>query len=240
MVSKETIKTITVLLISCHGIHSEPHCSKFDYEEKLLEKMVRLEFLVENMKKEMKILKNEASTTLGNLQTERKTWENTLMDMKDTSEKELNKLADAKEALTKEITESFKRPEVAFSARNPSETSLTDGQTMVFTEIILNKGDGYNKEDGVFTVPYTGIYMFTVQWCLYGSKAFYFDFVANEVPFQMTYVYRKNSGYCYSFDALTAVNKHDSVKIKIRSPYSGSVLIKSPTNHWNTFSGVLI
>ncbi|XP_053374348.1 uncharacterized protein LOC123532288 [Mercenaria mercenaria] len=99
--------------------------------------------------------------------------------------------------------ESLKRPEVVFSARNSRETSLTNGQTMVFTEIILNKGDGYNKEDGVFTVPYTGIYMFTVQWCIPSNKGFNFDFVANEVPFKKSSAYRKVGVVCDNFDALT-------------------------------------
>jgi hypothetical protein len=31
----------------------EPHCSKYDFEEKVLEKMVRMEFQMERMKSEM-------------------------------------------------------------------------------------------------------------------------------------------------------------------------------------------
>jgi len=47
-------------------ICSEPGCSRFHYEEKLLEKMVRLEFQVEQMKEERQQLRD----ALADLRTE--------------------------------------------------------------------------------------------------------------------------------------------------------------------------
>ena len=52
---RSVISVIIFLLqteLSCHVI--EPKCSKFDYEEKLLEKMVRLEHSTNNMMEEFK------------------------------------------------------------------------------------------------------------------------------------------------------------------------------------------
>ncbi|XP_053388698.1 uncharacterized protein LOC123547813 [Mercenaria mercenaria] len=124
---------------------SEPHCSKFHYEEKLLEKMIRLEISVEAMKKETEESRNQVTTTLGNLQTERSTWKETLLTMKDASitaldtaiqetktqvQEELNVLAAQKERSNKELKESVKIQEVVlFSARRPKYYSLTSGQT---------------------------------------------------------------------------------------------------------------
>ncbi|XP_053388620.1 uncharacterized protein LOC128551732 [Mercenaria mercenaria] len=158
--------------------------------------MIRLEISVEAMKREIEESRSQVTTTLGNLQTERSTWEKTLLTMKDASntalntaiqetktqvQEELKVLAAEKERWNKELKESVKIQEVVlFSARRPKHYSLTRGQTVIFTEIILNKGDAYNKENGVFTAPYTGIYTFTVQFCVYAGKYFDFAFMANE------------------------------------------------------------
>ena len=51
------LSIVVVLLLTeifCHAI--EPKCSKFDYEEKLLEKMVRLEHSTNMMMEEFKEL----------------------------------------------------------------------------------------------------------------------------------------------------------------------------------------
>ncbi|XP_053388697.1 EMILIN-2-like [Mercenaria mercenaria] len=252
------VTTCFVVLVIFHICVSEPHCSKFHYEEKLLEKMIRLEISVEAMKKEIEESRNQVTTTLGNLQTERSTWEKTLLTTKDTSvtaldtaiqetktqvQDELNVLAAEKERWNKELKECVKIPEVVvFSARNPKDTSLTNGQTMVFTEIILNKGDAYSKENGVFTVPYAGIYTFTVQFCVYPGKYFDFAFMANGTPFKRSRIQRHSTSYfsCYSFDAVTIVDKNDNVKIKIIGCYSGTTLGESSDYYWNTFSGRLI
>ena len=57
---------VFVLLQFTAVICNEPGCSRFHYEEKLLEKMVRLEFQVEQMKKERQQLRD----ALANMRTE--------------------------------------------------------------------------------------------------------------------------------------------------------------------------
>ncbi|XP_053391065.1 uncharacterized protein LOC128553891 [Mercenaria mercenaria] len=220
--------------------------------------MIRLEISVEAMKREIEETRNQVKTALGNLQTERGTWEEKLLTMKDASvtalytaiqetktqvQDELKVLAAEKERWNKELKESVKMQEVVlFSARRPEHNTLTKGQTMIFTEIILNKGDAYNKENGVFTAPYTGAYTFTVQFCVYPGKNVDFAFMANGTPFKITRIHRHSSGYfaCRSFDAMTIVNKNENVKIKIVSCSSGTILSESNTHHWNTFSGRFI
>jgi hypothetical protein len=43
------------LLLTSGRNCEEPHCSKYDFEEKVLEKMVRMEFKMENMKSEVEL-----------------------------------------------------------------------------------------------------------------------------------------------------------------------------------------
>ena len=45
---------VMCIISSINAASLEPICSKFSYEEQLLEKMVRLEFFVENMDKDVK------------------------------------------------------------------------------------------------------------------------------------------------------------------------------------------
>ncbi|XP_053391062.1 EMILIN-2-like [Mercenaria mercenaria] len=167
-----------------------------------------------------------------------------IQETKTQVQEELNILAAEKERWNKELKESVKIPEVVlFSARRPKHNTPTSGQTVIFTEIILNKGDAYNKENGVFTAPYTGVYTFTVQFCVNPDKNIDFAFVANDKPFKITRIYRhsKSKFSCYSFDAMTIVDKNENVKIKIiSSTSSGNTLHENDSNYWNTFSGRFI
>ncbi|XP_045188158.1 uncharacterized protein LOC123546036 [Mercenaria mercenaria] len=221
--------------------------------------MIRLEISVEAMKKEIEESRNQVTTTLGNLQTERSTWKETLLTMKDASitaldtaiqeaktqvQEELNVLAAEKERWNKDLTERVRMPEVVlFSARRPKHYTPASGQTMIFTEIILNKGDACNKENGVFTAPYTGVYTFTVQFCVNPGKHVDFAFMTNDKPFKKTRINRSSSSSfsCSSFDAMTIVNMNENVKIKIiASSSSGNTFFESNSNYWNTFSGHFI
>lgn len=49
---------------------------------------------------------------------------------------------------------------VAFSSRISTLYTSKDGQTVVFNDIISNVGSGYNNQDGVFTAPADGVYVF--------------------------------------------------------------------------------
>ena len=51
---------------------------------------------------------------------------------------------------------------VAFSAYlDHDEDGLGPKETLIFNQILLHEGNGYNNYTGVFTVPITGVYSFT-------------------------------------------------------------------------------
>ena len=58
------IVLIVLTVVNC----SEPMCSKFDYQEQLLEKMIRTEIKVETMEKSIKTTQTEMMTVLKSLQ----------------------------------------------------------------------------------------------------------------------------------------------------------------------------
>ena len=59
---------VYVSLNTCYG--SEPVCSKFHYEEQLLEKSIRTQIFVETMNKEMKTIQDEVKNTLQRFETD--------------------------------------------------------------------------------------------------------------------------------------------------------------------------
>lgn len=52
---------------------------------------------------------------------------------------------------------------VAFHAylSTSTQSGLRQHHTLVFDSVRVNKGNGYNKGDGIFVVPQTGLYVFT-------------------------------------------------------------------------------
>jgi len=69
------------LIFLCGSFASEPKCSKFDYDERTLEKVIRMELTIERLLAENKEVKQRTADTLNTLQQERQ-------EMKQTMEQE--------------------------------------------------------------------------------------------------------------------------------------------------------
>lgn len=84
---------IIVLLVLClqEQVHCEPHCSRFHYEEKTLEKMIRLEIFVDKLRAEIEETSKRTSDMLDNLQKLKLQFSNELTDLQDEVRKELEK-----------------------------------------------------------------------------------------------------------------------------------------------------
>ena len=59
--------SFAVFINSISGLDTEPKCSKFDFEEKVLEKMVRMEHSTELMRDQLAQAKNEIEIIKGDL-----------------------------------------------------------------------------------------------------------------------------------------------------------------------------
>jgi len=64
--------TFTVVVALIGLVRGEPKCSRFDYEEKLLEKMIRMEVEMEKKSDEYKDLQSRISYMLQQVNDERK------------------------------------------------------------------------------------------------------------------------------------------------------------------------
>lgn len=157
------MKTLVALFVFlyCLGIvrsseceSKEPHCySRFDYEYKVLQRMVQLEESQKRLSEKLETVDNDdLKERLTQLEIGQLLINETLNTVKtDTSE---------------ELTTAT-GPIVVFSAYIDSTTTLQENT--VFPEILINEQAAYDTTTGEFTCPVSGIYMFSVVIAVRGS-----------------------------------------------------------------------
>jgi hypothetical protein len=57
-------------------------------------------------------------------------------------------------------------PVVAFQAMKLKNNRPSAGETFVFTTTVINRGNGYDNQTGMFTAPHKGLYSFSLHLCL--------------------------------------------------------------------------
>jgi hypothetical protein len=131
---------------------------------------------------------------------------------------------------------------IAFKARGPTDLSLATGQTIIFANNMLNKGEAYNNNTGIFTAPMSGTYIFMIHLCITSNKQNYGIMVDDTVYTSGTF-YDSATTICYTADALLVLNGGERVYAKCLYGTSGNVLFEytsSTYNYWSTFSGLLV
>jgi hypothetical protein len=131
-------------------------------------------------------------------------------------------------------------PIIAFKTDTVADRSLANNKVFVYSNIILNIGDSYNKGTGVFVAPVSGLYLFTAQVCLYNDNWVQAGIVVNGRPISKTAIGITTWWNCYTFDAITAVEKGNEVSVKCLVDCDVSERLNENTNAVNSFSGVLI
>lgn len=219
----------------------EPLCSKFSYDEQLLEKMVRTEFSVNNMEKNMLATEDRIKETQRNILETREKMENTLKVLDDKIIQLEQKEVALTENLNKAITESKRDRVVAFHAREAADKSLVYNQVIVFRKVTMNVGSGYDKTTGYFTAPVSGIYHFTSHLCVQYTKSLEYIIVVNDKTWASG-LYRPNdTGACSAFSVTVQMNSGQRAWVTIDSSGSSSSdLLYEDSDDWNYFSGFLV
>ncbi|XP_053405009.1 uncharacterized protein LOC128558819 [Mercenaria mercenaria] len=227
-------------------IAEEPHCSKYDFEEKILEKLVRMEYQMERMKieglervKSMAKSKTEVATALETLDQSVAEIKSKLEEksaafeqkMTDTVGKMLKRVEDVAEAST--------IPKIAFKARLNSDMSVTKGVYIVFPTTALNEGDAYDPRSGIFTAPINGTYMFNVIFCLSSGKNLYIDIMVDDTKTAPVIFRNSANNACHSAVTVEVLTTGQRVGIQVLYTQSGNV-IDQDSGRWNTFSGTLL
>lgn len=122
---------------------------------------------------------------------------------------------------------------MSFRSKKVADTTLEDGQVIIFEEIVYNSGSGYDNLTGKFTAPMDGTYLFTCLLCQYRSKSIHYGIVVDGLDVNRGH-FLSSQAVCSNFDAIVALNATQKVWIQSFHP---DQLIEDVWR-WNMFSGV--
>jgi hypothetical protein len=111
---------------------------------------------------------------------------------------------------------------------------------IIYDVVVTNRGNGYHKDDGIFTVPRSGVYVFT--WTVVVQEAEWIDLeiVQNGSPFGSIFADTVNTASgdwdCSTGVAVKEVNAGDHVYIRTID-HSDKTIIASGTNARTSFAG---
>ncbi|XP_053398352.1 complement C1q-like protein 4 [Mercenaria mercenaria] len=233
---------LVLFYVECRSA-PEPLCSKFSYDEQLLEKMVRVEFNVNNMEKNMLETEQNMRETEQNMKETEKNMLETQRGMLETQKnmlKSLNEIEDKIKVLEQKEAPAGKDV-VAFHAYKAADKTLANNQVIVFTKVIMNEGDGYSSSNGYFTAPISGIFYFNAHLCVQNGKSLEYIIVVNGQT-RASGLYKANaSGTCTSFSVTAHMRSGERAWVTIdKSGSSSSSLLYEDSDDWNYFSGFLI
>ena len=144
-------------------------------------------------------------------------------------------------SLVENVTDNTKQNHVVFfNARKLKNKSPAHSETLTYTIIDQNEGDAFNKDTGIFTSPFTGVYHFFVQICTAQNKWGRVKLVVNDV--EIISVCNNNNAQSYTTTSGTTIqrlNAGDRVRVK-QDKFNGDVYTDGTTYGWNQFSGVLL
>ncbi|XP_060595295.1 uncharacterized protein LOC132749515 isoform X1 [Ruditapes philippinarum] len=243
----------------------EPVCSKFAYEEQLLEKMIRTEIKVETMVNDIKKTEDNVISTLGDIKRAVSDFTDMFADMKENITDEMLKRGDEikrreesfkklfeetrtnltsdMEAKREELTQlqgKLERLPIAFHAHHVADLLLdkTD-EIIIFTKSVINEGTGYDTSSGLFTPPVGGLYQFFVHTCVYKGYHAFIGIVLEGQVIAADMNYDNDHFTCSAFGAIARVKSGEKVWVKSTSSSSDRRLHQNSLR-MNTFSGVLV
>ncbi|XP_060592693.1 heavy metal-binding protein HIP-like [Ruditapes philippinarum] len=235
-------KIVFLLFLLTSGRNcEEPRCSKYDFEEKVLEKMVRIEFQMERLKLEVEQCVNRVENIKTEVSDQMKTKQQELENGFETSMKEVSNVTSAVKAKLLELQDTV-TPTVAFKARLNVNTAVVGGQTIVFPVFIFKEGDAYNPGTGKFTAPVSGVYMFSLAFCVYLKETLTVSLMIEGTRYSTSLFYGDGGTGCSnSADTVAIVTAGKKVWVEVLpGGTSSGTIIYQDSKRWNTFSGALI
>ncbi|XP_045184138.2 heavy metal-binding protein HIP-like [Mercenaria mercenaria] len=179
-------------------VENEPVCSKFPFAEQTLERMLRVEAKVDQWDKEMRRLEETSLSVLEH--------------RKEKTDKQLQKMRDEIEQVQDGTT--TVATIIAFNAYTTVKGEYAHNQTLIFPDVLLNEGGGYDPATGNFTAPVAGLYHFTAQVCNQHAEAMVITIMHGEDRLAISTTYEDKYSSCSSTSAPVIMEVGESVYIK--------------------------
>lgn len=234
----------------------EPVCSKYHFEEKVLEKLVRMEHRNAIMMEEFNDIKTKVGEGLAGVNTETKYIKETLKEEKEKLKQDRDELkrslAEEKDKLAKmlegeiqkysqtlnQLQSKSVKSSYAFSAHWLPDTSLSKGKTLVFSKTIFDEEQTYDNSSGKYTVPFSGTYLFTAHLCIFDRHHGEIYFVADGIRFGAFYVVDKDWYVCAQGTAIGQLQK--GAKVWLKADSTAAAYNADDPSGFNYFAGYLI
>ena len=241
-----------VMMISPVFLQDEPQCSsRFDYEYKVVQKLVDLEnskreqdkiiLMKKNsvLETEIENIRNASIETIATLQSKYKETNKEMKAALEVSRDAIDSLTTQVENLSSSFKESVPRPFYGFSAYESASRSVPNGRTIVLRRVLLNEDGAYNTGTGQFITPADGIYIFHATLCTNPGHCIYAAFMAGEEVIGRLATNDEDTDTCQSGSATAHLQKGIKLYLKVTTVYTGTLLLDD-SNHMNSFAGFLV
>lgn len=225
---------IILLFGTTLSLENEPKCySRYDYEEKLMEKTVENNF-------QMKQIMEKFDTTLKELEATKADFDSANAHLQSLIEGVKENISnDIQERLQMAIASS-RQPVILFNVRILKDKQPARGSRLVYTTIGQNTGDAFNQDTGTFTAPVNGTYLFSAQISTPTQKWGAVQIVVNGAAVQSIVQYmHAGSGSSTSGTTVQRLKKGDEIWVQ-QDPSWTSYYYDYEDYSWNYFSGVLL
>uniref|UniRef100_A0A0B7A6S4 C1q domain-containing protein n=1 Tax=Arion vulgaris TaxID=1028688 RepID=A0A0B7A6S4_9EUPU len=127
---------------------------------------------------------------------------------------------------------------IAFTAVIENKQTIPEGETLKYEKVLTNNGLGYNKEDGVFTAPKKGVYVFSINALSTEGEKFLINLYRNDNYIVSAYGTGVAAGFgAGSNTVVLAINKGDRIYVKAPREV---FLSGSPDEIYASFTGFII
>ncbi|XP_052812646.1 complement C1q tumor necrosis factor-related protein 3-like isoform X2 [Mya arenaria] len=209
---KVLLPILAIISLHCKcTVLTEPRCPRFEFEERLLEKLIRLEVAMEQMK-------DQTSATGNRLEHCMNEVDRLTLDLNHTKEQ-------------------LRVPTILFKATKVSNKIPNQGQIIVFKETLSNFGNGYDSNTGIFDAPVSGSYLFTVHLCS-EPGGYIVSNLVNDGKTQTTDSnYDKEGKVCNTSEAIVYLEVSSKVWVEM---FAAGNKIREDGHRFSYFSGVLL
>ncbi|KAH3711258.1 uncharacterized protein LOC127857902 [Dreissena polymorpha] len=231
--------TLTDRIENEHAIKIEIDAAVRKYTEPLLQE---LEKLNEDTRKETAVLRQDLDT----LKQENALLNERFHTTKAENEKRQHHLLSVVEYIgmnQKDTIKSRKKRQpieaVAFHAYQNSDKCIHDLQTFVYDNVLINDGNGYSANDGIFDAPVTGVYVFT--WSVADFHDWYAaELVVNGMSRGATIADNDSQDIAVGTAVVVVHVQAGSHVFVRRSGGGGCNVLNKPGSATNSFSGWLL
>lgn len=199
-----------------------------------------IDIFIANSTNELQLYKESLETEIDEKKKEVDTYKDAVTDELKTFMENITTDVDSKIADLELLEVKLGNPAVAFNVHKPLDLSIGTNEVFQYSDVLLNKGDGFNKDTGKFIAPITGIYYFSAHVCANGGKFVHYGIAVGSSVLASSSQREDTDSSCGSVSVVATVRGGEDVYVKCLAGNPHEAQINEGPYRWNSFTGVLI